>query len=220
MQSWATLLADPEPHSHLLQLYGHDTQLLTWNVSQYLGEGLGRGEGLLAITTVEHSCAFARELRHQCSYQEAVREGRLIFLDAEVMLARLMVDGLPDWDRMEAVVGSLLGELQHRVAGAGLRVYGEMVGLLWEKGRFAAAIQLENHWNRLLQRYSFSLLCGYPTDRTADDLPADSMNALLRAHAHLLPTRRDLEDAGDLLTSAADRLRLQRVGHGLKQNLG
>lgn len=53
------------------------------------------------------------------------------------------------------------------VASAGngnpnLRIYGEMVALLWDEGRRDAALELENLWNHLASRHRFTLLCAYP----------------------------------------------------------
>jgi hypothetical protein len=45
-----------------------------------------------------------------------------------------------------------------------VRVYGEMVGLLWKNGNEAAAESLEAQWNQLMAVRKFSLLCGYSMD--------------------------------------------------------
>ena len=47
-------------------------------------------------------------------------------------------------------------------AGRPIRVYGEMVVRLWHAGLPDAALQLEELWNLLAERYKFSLLCAYP----------------------------------------------------------
>lgn len=73
-----------------------------------------------------------------------------------------MVDGRPDPDAFDAVLGELI-----RGLGANGRrpvAYGEMVALLWEAGDVVAALELEVLWNELLDREAFSLLCGYPTE--------------------------------------------------------
>jgi hypothetical protein len=48
------------------------------------------------------------------------------------------------------------------VAGRPIRVYGEIVVRLWRAGLRDAALQLEELWNLLAERYRFSLLCAYP----------------------------------------------------------
>ena len=53
---------EAEPRDHLIQFYGRDHQLLIGNVGRFFRVGLRRGEGLLAIASLEHCDAFAREL--------------------------------------------------------------------------------------------------------------------------------------------------------------
>jgi hypothetical protein len=43
-----------------------------------------------------------------------------------------------------------------------VRVFGEMVSLLWDAGLIDAAVELEVLWNELGVQYPFSLLCAYP----------------------------------------------------------
>ena len=46
--------------------------------------------------------------------------------------------------------------------GQPVRVFGEMVSLLWDAGLIDAAVELEVLWNELGVQYPFSLLCAYP----------------------------------------------------------
>src|SRR5688572_20349453 len=106
MTAGASLLDNPE--AHIVQLYGKDDRLLARNLARYLAEGLRRGDGLLVIATPEHSGSVARLLREDRAYPKAVLEGRLVFLDAQGTLDRLMVDELPDRDLFESVIGEAL----------------------------------------------------------------------------------------------------------------
>jgi hypothetical protein len=47
-------------------------------------------------------------------------------------------------------------------AGRPVRVFGEMVALLWQAGLTDAAVEVEAMWNELGAQYPFSLLCAYP----------------------------------------------------------
>ena len=42
-----------------------------------------------------------------------------------------------------------------------VRIYGQMVDVLWKNGQQEAAIRLETLWNQLANTQAFSLLCGY-----------------------------------------------------------
>jgi len=73
--------------------------------------------------------------------QAAVAAGRYVRLDAGDCLATLEVDGQLDPGRFTQRVGSL-------IEGASandrpVRVYGEMVAILWQRGDLSGAVRLE-----------------------------------------------------------------------------
>jgi PAS domain S-box-containing protein len=189
------LLEESEPQGHLVQLYEADERVLTQNVGRYLLEGLKRGEGLLVIAVREHADAFMRELeRLGVDPDAAVRDKRLLFLDAEETLAKFMVGAQPDWQSFEHTIGTAMLEVRSGEDPSRCRAYGELVALLWENGQFSAAIRLEEFWNKLLESGNFKLFCGYPIDVFGKGFQADSVEALLCAHTHVVPVGLD----GDL----------------------
>jgi hypothetical protein len=219
MTSCAELLDQIEPEGHLVQLYGNDDRLLISNVTRFLGQGLSRGDGVLVVATPDHSGSIARQLRTESVYSKAVLEGRLVFLDAQATLDRLSVDGLPDLALFHNVIGEALKGVQSRAGHTGVRAYGEMVGLLWKAGQRAAAVLLEEYWNRLLQSSNISLFCAYPLDIFAEDFQVDTVDALLCSHTHLVPVDAALEGAleralNEVLGSRAQGLRaLMKANH-------
>jgi hypothetical protein len=202
------LLDHPEPEEHVVQLYGRDDRLLTRNVSRYLSEGLKRGDGLLVIATADHRGSLVRQLREERAYSKAVLEGQLVFLDAEATLGRFMVNGEPDQARFEAVVGEAIQGVRSRAVHTGIRAYGEMVGVLWAAKQYEAAVRLEELWNEMLQSSAVSLFCAYPIDVFGPEFHHGSVDALLCAHTHLVPTDAALEDA---LNRAMDEVLGDRV---------
>jgi len=192
------LLERPEPEMHLVQFYEADENVLTQNVGRYLLEGLKLNEGFLVIAIKEHADAFIRELeRCGTDPDAAVRHKRALFLDAEETLDRCMTGDQPDWRRFEHAIGTALLEVRSREDHLGCRAYGELVALLWKRGQFSAAIRLEEFWNKLLESRNFKLFCGYPIDVFGSEFRADSVNALLCAHTHVVPAglEGDLESA-------------------------
>jgi hypothetical protein len=195
----------PVAGQHLVQFYEADENVLVANVGHYLADGLAAGEHALVVTTPGHQAAFTAYLeRLGAQPHEALAGGRLIFLDAEATLARFLVNGYPDSERFDAVVGTLVR--QARAAGAGLRAYGEMVGLLWQAGEYPAAIRLEQLWHRLLNSVDFRLYCGYPIDIFGRDFEAGLIDALLCSHTHLLSCGPDLALEGALGRAAREVL--------------
>jgi hypothetical protein len=193
MSSWGELIRRAEPAEHLVQLYGGDDQLLIGHVVRYLLEGLKRGDGLLVIASPAHREAIGHHMgAEDAGTAAAIRGGRLVLLDASETLDRFMVDGQPDWALFEQVVGGICESVRGRVGEGGLRAFGEMVGLLWIKGQYSAAIRLEEYWNRLLEAHALCLYCAYPIDPLGRDFESTKLQALLGVHTHLLAGPRTL----------------------------
>jgi MEDS: MEthanogen/methylotroph, DcmR Sensory domain len=210
-----SLLDNQEPHGHLVQFYQADDALLTSNVVDFLTDGLKRGDALLVITTPERNAAFTAGLAEAgIDPTTAIRERKLLFADAEQTLRRFMLDGEPDWMRFERTIGALIREVRPQHDHGGLRAYGEMVGILWQEGQFAAAIHLEQLWNNMMSAKAFHLFCAYPIDVFGKDFDSETLDPLLCAHTHLVPAGRnqDLNSAvqraiDDVLGSDAHALR-------------
>ena len=191
MSSWTELLERAEPKQHVVHLYGSDDHLLTSHAGRFLAEGLRRGEGLLMIATPEHIEALVTQLGNEgVDTAAAVRAGHLVLLDAGATLSRFLVEGEPSWPLFEQVVGGLIAEL--RTTHDTLRAFGEMVGLLWSTGRLAAAVRLEEYWNRLLEDRAISLFCAYPIDVFHGDCEVDTLSALVNTHTHVFAAPRTL----------------------------
>jgi hypothetical protein len=197
---------------HFVLMYGCDPQPLVRGVGDYLAEGLGRGESVVVIATRRHADAFVAQLGALGARPyAAIADGRLVIHDAEETLARFMVDGQPDWNAFEQSVGTILRELR-AATPAGVRAYGEMVGVLWEAGRFTAAIRLEEFWNTLLRGSGIKLFCAYPIDVCGDAFTPAEVEAVMCVHTHLLPSGPSLETAleramADVLGASATSVR-------------
>ena len=159
--------SDPAPpgcaacgHEHLVEFYETEEHLVG-AVTDYVVPAL-RGDGAaIVVATTDHRHAFADAIRAAgIDIDAAVEDGRYVPIDAGRLLARFMVGGAPDPARFREVVTQLLDH-----AGTGrreVRVYGEMVALLWARGDVASTIAVEDLWNTLVDEHGFTLFCGYP----------------------------------------------------------
>jgi hypothetical protein len=193
MSPWEKVLEQPHSRGHVVQFYEPADELsLAANVSRYLWEGLKRGEGALVVVTPEHRELFRRELdKLGAAVSSAIESGRLVFLDAWQTLSRCMAGPQLEWTLFESVIGAAIGRAWPPNGRAGPRAYGEMVGLLWKTGQLAAAIRLEQLWNRLLAQLPFSLYCAYEIDIFQKEFHPGSVDAILRAHTHMIPPQPD-----------------------------
>jgi hypothetical protein len=174
-----------------------------------------RGEWIVVIATRDHEAAFRRRLENDgLNVAGAVDEGRLLFCDARDMLARFMVNGYPSPERFEETVGALIRQISAKAGGKGLRAYGEMVDVLWNSGDSAAAISLEQCWNKLLNAHGFSLLCAYQIDVFGNEFQVGVLDNVLCAHTHLVPARSN-EDLNVAVNRAMDEVLGSRA-EGLK----
>jgi len=193
---WNDLLDDTPAERHLVHCYADDGSLIE-SVARFLGEGMRRGDGLLVIATPDHRRALLERVAGDGVDAGGVEEsGRLMALDAQQTLERILVDGEPNaaaFDRALApVVRRVRGMDRRRV-----RVYGEMVGQLWSAWRFAAAVRMEAYWNRLLAAEGVSLYCAYPIDVLGPEFDPALLHAVLCAHTHLVPSLAQLDPAVD-----------------------
>jgi len=216
LSPWEKLLEEPNRGSHYVQLYTADEAALISNVGRYLWDGLRLGEGVLVIATPEHQDAFSRRLRESgADLDHLARTRQLVFLDAQKTLDIFMERGQPDWIEFEKVVRLAMRLLEVK-PGRGCRAYGEMVGILWKAQQFAAAIRLEQLWNKLLEQASFSLYCAYEIDVFSRGQDLSNLDDVLCTHTHLVPAQTNgaLEAAlnramDDVLGSHADELRMR-----------
>jgi hypothetical protein len=207
MSTWRRVLEIAEPHAHFAQFYGSDERSLIRNAGLYMREGLKRGESAFVIATGEHAEAFVGELKASgAEVESSLRDGKLVVLDAHAMLAGMMVDDRLNPELFENTIGSVLRDTRMRADCTGLRAYGEMVGILWKSGRFAAAIQMESFWNKLLDALEFNLFCAYPIDVLDKDFHGPWIHGLLCDHTHLLPSTVDGDLEGTIACALDDVL--------------
>jgi MEDS: MEthanogen/methylotroph, DcmR Sensory domain/Histidine kinase-like ATPase domain len=160
-----TMCEGVEAGQHVVQFYEHDEDL-TSAVSDFLGAGLVAGESVLVVATPDHRQAFEAALAAAGLDVFGLRAtGHYRSRDADELVASLLVEGEPDAERFSASVGRLVADL--RADGASVRIYGEMVALLWERGAVGAAMAIEELWNELGSRQPLSLFCAYPAQSVA-----------------------------------------------------
>jgi hypothetical protein len=182
------LLDRSKPGSHLAQFYAADDAALAVNVARYLGVGIGRNDALAVISGSANASAFRRQLSEQGSdVEDAIRTGRLVFLDAAETLKTFLVDGQPDWRLFETAINDVVARVCPQAESGRIRIYGEMVGLLWARREFNSAIKVEQFWNRLLLGSPMQLFCGYPIDIFGPDLQGGALDAILCTHTDLVP---------------------------------
>lgn len=108
----------------------------------------------------------------------ATRRGDLVLYDPDRMLGAVTVDGRADAAAFEREVGAAVRAVA--TGGRATHVYGEMVDLLWRRGRVLGVLELEALWEELVGEGGVSVLCGYAADASGD--PGDPVRRVCEAH--------------------------------------
>jgi hypothetical protein len=146
---------------HAVQFYSNESCLYS-TVATFVGEGFLSGEPAILIATEPHAKGIIDALTTRfIDVAAASRMGELTVLDAAATLSALTKHRGPDRQLVEQQLGVLIDRTRAGRKRARVRIYGEMVDLLWKAGEADAALSLEKTWNDLASRYAFSLLCGY-----------------------------------------------------------
>jgi len=147
-------------HEHLVAFYQAETGLASV-VGDFVGSALRSRDAAIVVATSEHRAAFKAVIRAQGIDLDAViADGRYVELDAGELLASLIVGGAPDPGRFREKIGSLIERVG--TDGRSVKIYGEMVALLWGDGDVSSMIALEDLWNDLATTHAFALFCAYP----------------------------------------------------------
>lgn len=148
----------------------------------FLAEAVRTDGSALIVSTPTRVAAFGRAMA--LAGVDTPGGGSVLAVDAGETLAGFMTPDGPDAARFETTVGGLV-----RAAGAGgrpVRVYGDMVAMLWESGDVTGALQLESLWNDLADKASFSLLCGYSVQAVSGAEHEMAVQQVCRLHASVV----------------------------------
>jgi MEDS: MEthanogen/methylotroph, DcmR Sensory domain len=169
---------------HFVQFYDDDSSLVG-AVGTFLTLGLGTRDAAIAIAAPDHRAAIEKVVSAAgVDLAASQARGEYLPLDAEEALSSFMVDGMPDAAKFNDSIGSVVAKL----AGGrrNVRIFGEMVAILWDRGNIAAAIALEELWNSLSRDIPFKLFCAYPTS-TFDRSDLPQLERVCGEHTQVIP---------------------------------
>jgi CheY-like chemotaxis protein len=201
---------------HVVQLYEAEAHLLDM-VSGFTSAGLQAREAAVVIATGPHRQQLETRLSAQGIDLTRLRQqGQYVALDATDMLSWFMGDGCLDRWRFDDLMKGIMGRVGSRYAH--VRMFGEMVALLWEEGNRDAALRLEEFWNDLATSYGFSLLCAYPMRAFSSLGDTGKFLTMCAAHSHVIPA-----ESYTALASPGERLRaivqLQQKAYALESEM-
>ena len=203
-EPWDGVVADAAPCDHIVQLY-QDQDFLNRAVCRFAHAGLANGEGVILVSTLPHWNGFGARLEAEGVDVEAAQErGQLTVVDADELLPRFMRDAMPDPPVFRRVFGDVLGQTRAKGSHQEVRVWGEMVNVLWERGNVTASMKLEDLFDQYVaKKDGVAIACGFLMDNFNSDIHARMLPRLGTNHSHLIP----VEDYARLERAVDDALR-------------
>jgi PAS domain S-box-containing protein len=184
-----TLPLSLDSQSHVVQFYLEDRPLIE-ELTRLIGIALVSGDSAIVVATEAHRDALAAELKARgMNISKAMAEGCYVALDAHETLAQIIVDQMPDEERFAELLGERIVRAKAASKASQPRtvIFGEMVALLWAEGKREAAIRLEEIWNVLAQKHSFTLRCAYPLKGFHDEEHGEQFAQICEKHSAVYP---------------------------------
>jgi MEDS: MEthanogen/methylotroph, DcmR Sensory domain len=138
---------------HLVQFY-EDEVFLSEAVASFVKVGLQVNDTLIIIATPSH----CRDVCNLLTPDE-LANSKIMFFDAASLLTNIMVDDCPNEYRFTEIIGNLIQKAGQR---GRVRVFGEMVSLLWAEGKYQAALRLEELWDEFQTKQPVFRMCAHP----------------------------------------------------------
>jgi PAS domain S-box-containing protein len=189
-------------NGHIAQIGPHEA-VLAESLRRFTTHGLSQGEAVLLVLIPSHRELLVQQLNADGLDVAGLQHGgRLVLRDAAELVTGFMLDGMPDATIFSTSIDELVATLRVTGRNRKVRVFSEMVDLLWRSNP-AAAIRLEQLWNDVIERSQLSAFCAYSTSHVYERFPA----ALRTPHSHII-TSAIAEASGDAI-----------VGHTLEQKI-
>lgn len=204
--------------SHVVHFYDQDHSLVE-ELTRLINDSLKNGDSAIVVATKAHHDAIARQFRMKgVDMGPTLAEGRYVSLDAAETLSQILIDGMPDLQRFTHMLGGVITKTA--VAAKGdkpcILIFGEMVAILWAEEKYEAAIRLEELWNELAHRHSFSLRCAYPMNVFRNDKHGELFMKVCSEHTAVIPEGNNgflFSDEEGLRTIAKLQQRVQVLEH-------
>ena len=171
---------------HMMQIYEEDSALLD-SPEAFVRSGVQRGEGVIVIATGDHLRALHDRLKfYGLDLAATIARDQYIPVDVDEILPEITVHGWPDEEVFVRRVTELLVRARGRLRWRRVRVFGELVSVMWALGNRDATHRLELIWHRLCATESFPLFCAYPRARFVAKGADARVQAICAAHSTVI----------------------------------
>lgn len=165
------------PNDHVVQFYDSDEAFMQ-ALAGFAGVGINAGEAVVIIATPDHIQRLEKIFRSLgVNTRTLIAEGRYIPVNASELLEQFMVNDWPDEALFQKATAPIMAKARAR--NRKVRVFGEMVSLLMERGLTDATVYLESIWKKISESENLSIFCAYPRNQFTD---AESLAQVCSCH--------------------------------------
>ncbi len=175
--------------AHSVQFYEDDGYLVE-SLAESIVQAISAGGSCVMVATSAHRDRLNLLLEEKGLQSQSLREdGRYLTPDVLDTLATISIDGSPDRPLFNRVMGEMIGRARSYAPDptVPVTVFGEMVAVLWERGRAEDAVRLEELWNDLMASHGFDLRCAYPMEVFDRIDHADALGQICASHSTVIP---------------------------------
>jgi hypothetical protein len=189
--NWRDALREPAYPSHLLQICTND-EMLAAGAGYFAAEGLRQGQAVILTGTKLHLEGIRAVLRRLgVDAVEAERNSQLFVGDAHEAVQAVMVNGLPDRARFEAIASGAIIKARSDPRYRGVRWWGEMSNVFHQLGKKDAVAIDEQIGDDVCRKHNVALLCSFQIDAFAPASYDGAMQTLCTHHEHVMPAHDD-----------------------------
>jgi MEDS: MEthanogen/methylotroph, DcmR Sensory domain len=168
---------------HAVRFYENEKSLAQM-VGEFLAGAFEDDSPAIFVATPAQRGAILRELvLRGVDVVSRQRSADLILIDAQEMLSSIIADDTLDGNAFTDVMTAVIQRACRGRTDCTIRIYGQMVDVLWQAGKRELAIDLEMCWNQLAATQRFSLLCGYAMGPFYKDAHCDEVCG---QHTHIV----------------------------------
>lgn len=139
---------------------------------------------MVVVATTEHLLILSDRLGLEgFDVANLILETSYIPIDVEEALQAFMVNSWPDAQLFKTFISSILERAQ--ASARKVRVFGEIVAVLWARGNSGATVRLEHLWHEFQQQQKFCLYCAYPKSGFTQKAQ-QSITILCNAHSRII----------------------------------
>jgi DNA-binding NarL/FixJ family response regulator len=147
--------------SHQVQFHPDDSSFLASFV-RFAEDALNAGRVLIVVANEAHRKGLFETLQARgIDCAAAAQKGRYVALDVTEMLAKFMVNNMPDPARFFRAAADLVEAIRKENGDSRISACGECSPTLWAQGNGEAAVQVERLWDEIGRKYDMEIFCGY-----------------------------------------------------------